>query len=221
MKLHGLESDTDYQKKGLEWRNGFTLNYAIGQGDVLTTPVQMAYVLSTLINDGKQQPLTLIRKVGTRLEPPKAVIQVSGKPQVWKQVKEGMEMTVKEGTSSFVLGPQRFPVPTGGKTGTAQAPAPKLGIRPGTEHSWYEGYGPLENPNLVVVAFFENGGEGSGVALPAVKKVMAARWGVTTRQGGPGGDAREGQPCGAALMLAPGLLPWIPHFDTPDLKGFS
>lgn len=82
---------------------------------------------------------------------------------------------MSEGTARFVLG--EFPVPTGGKTGTAETP----GKRRGLEHAWYMGYGPTDGspyPPLVVVAFFENGGEGSRVALPAVRKVMAAYWGI-------------------------------------------
>jgi penicillin-binding protein 2 len=173
-----IPSPSDYQKKGLEWFNGFSLNVSIGQGDVLTTPAQIAYVLSTLVKDGQKQPLTLLRKVGMQLSKPKPRVQLPGASQNWRLVREGMEWTVSKGTSSHLLGPKFFPVRTAGKTGTAQAPMPGLGRRAGTEHSWYEGYGPLNNPNLVVVAFFENGGEGSGVALPAVRKVMAARWGV-------------------------------------------
>ena len=87
-----------------------------------------------------------------------------------------MRKTVTEGTARHLLG--SFPVPTGGKTGTAETP----GKRQGLEHAWYMGYGPAEPgtpyPPLVVVAFFENGGEGSRVALPAVRKVMAAYWKV-------------------------------------------
>ena len=173
-----IPSPSDYQKRGLEWFNGFSLNVSIGQGDVLTTPAQMASVLSTLLKDGKKQPLTLLRKVGTQLSKPKPWVQLPGQRQNWRLVREGMEWAVSKGTSMHRLGPEFFPVRTAGKTGTAQAPMPVLGRRAGTEHSWYEGYGPVESPNLVVVAFFENGGEGSGVALPAVRKVMAARWGI-------------------------------------------
>jgi len=179
-----IPSPSQFQKKGLEWFKGFSLNVSIGQGDVLTTPAQMAYVLSTLVNDGKQRPLTLIRKVGTQVLGAKPQVQLPGSSQNWSLVREGMEWTVSKGTSSHLLGPKFFPIRTAGKTGTAQAPMPGFGRRAGTEHSWYEGYGPLDNPNLVVVAFFENGGEGSGVALPAVRKVMAARWGVKLDGGG-------------------------------------
>ncbi len=179
-----IPSPSAFQKVGRTWYKGSSLNVSIGQGDVLTTPAQMAYVLTTLVSDGRQRPLTLIRKVGAQVLKAKPEVQLPGSSQNFRLVREGMELTVSKGTSSQLLGPKHFPIPTGGKTGTAQAPMPGLGRRAGTEHSWYEGYGPLENPNLVVVAFFENGGEGSGVALPAVRKVMAAHWGVKLDRAG-------------------------------------
>ncbi|GGJ32429.1 peptidoglycan D,D-transpeptidase FtsI family protein [Deinococcus roseus] len=173
-KTGNIPSQKDYK----EWYPGFTLNMSIGQGDVLVTPLQLAKVLSTLVNEGKNQPLTVIRAINGTVQPHKKTSQVAGQAWVWKQVKQGMEMTTREGTSKHMLGPDLFPVRTGGKTGTAQTNARVDGQVQQFEHSWYEGYGPLDNPNLVVVAFFEFGGEGSGVALPAVKKVMAAHWGI-------------------------------------------
>ncbi|GEM46140.1 penicillin-binding transpeptidase domain-containing protein [Deinococcus cellulosilyticus] len=171
-----IPSQDTYKKLGIEWYPGFTLNMSIGQGDVLVTPLQLAKVMATLINEGRKQPVTVIKAVGGKEQPPKPTTQVPGKPWVWNTIKEGMVMTAQSGTSKHMLGPDRFPIRTGGKTGTAQTNARINGKTQYFEHSWYEGYGPIQNPNLVVVAFFEFGGEGSGVALPAVKKVMAAHW---------------------------------------------
>jgi penicillin-binding protein 2 len=171
-----VPSHAEWDKRGWNWFKGFTLNYAIGQGALLTSPAQIARALTTIINEGNNRPLTLVRKVGSQLQTPKPTVQVSGKSSNWNLVKEGMQMTVQKGTSSQMLGPKHFPIVTGGKTGTAQAPLKGYGVRAGTEHSWYEGYGPVANPDVVVVAFFEHAGEGSAVALPAVRRVMAAHW---------------------------------------------
>ena len=155
------------------WDPGETLSVAIGQGAVLATPVQVARMLSTLFNEGRKPRLHLVKRLGDTPVPPR-LERVPGR--FWGVLKEGMRKTVTQGTARHVLGD--FPVPTGGKTGTAETP----GKRRGLEHAWYMGYGPAEPgtpyPPLVVVAFFENGGEGSRVALPAVKKVMAAYWKV-------------------------------------------
>jgi penicillin-binding protein 2 len=155
------------------WYPGETLSIAIGQGYVLASPAQIARMLATLANGGLKPRLHLVKRIGqeeVRYEPER----VPGR--YWTTLQEGLRLTVKVGTASFLL--KDFPVPTGGKTGTAETP----GKRRGLEHAWYMGYGPAEPgtpyPPLVVVAFFENGGEGSRVALPAVKKVMAAYWKV-------------------------------------------
>jgi penicillin-binding protein 2 len=158
---------------GEPWYPGETLSVAIGQGAVLATPVQVARMLSTLFNEGRKPHLHLVKRLGDTPVPPR-LERVPGR--FWGVLKEGMRKTVTQGTARHVLGD--FPVPTGGKTGTAETP----GKRRGLEHAWYMGYGPAEPgtsyPPLVAVAFFENGGEGSRVALPAVKKVMAAYWKV-------------------------------------------
>ena len=158
---------------GEPWYPGETLSIAIGQGAILSTPAQIARMLSTIFNEGQKPRLHLVKRLGDTPVPPH-LEPVPGRH--WRVLKEGMRKTVTEGTARHLLG--SFPVPTGGKTGTAETP----GKRAGLEHAWYMGYGPAEPgtpyPPLVVVAFFENGGEGSRVALPAVRKVMAAYWRV-------------------------------------------
>ena len=171
----GLLPTRAWKQETLEepWYPGETLSVAIGQGPVLTTPAQIARMLATLANGGQKPRLHLVKRLGgepvaPRLDP------VPGR--YWQVLQEGLRKTVTQGTARHILGD--FPVPTGGKTGTAETPGKRLGL----EHAWYMGYGPAEPgtpyPPLVVVAFFENGGEGSQVALPAARKVMAAYWKV-------------------------------------------
>lgn len=155
------------------WWPGETLSIAIGQGYNKATPVQIARMLATIAQSGQQPELHLVRRIGNQtVQRPST--SVAGKH--WKELKDGLRMTVTWGTAKHVLG--NFPVTTAGKTGTAQNET----MTPGLEHAWYMGYGPVDpadpRPPLAVVAFFENGGEGSGVALPAVRKVMAAYWKV-------------------------------------------
>lgn len=158
---------------GEPWYPGETLSVAIGQGPVLATPVQIARMLATIAQGGRKPRLHLVKAIGGKEVAPK-VEWIPGR--FWNVLQEGLRKTVTEGTARHVLG--EFPVPTGGKTGTAEIPGKRVGL----EHAWYMGYGPTDPgspyPPLVVVAFFENGGEGSRVALPAVKKVMAAYWKV-------------------------------------------
>jgi len=157
------------------WYPGETLSVAIGQGPVLATPAEIARMLSTIAMSGRQPELHLVKRIGDTPISPR-ITQVPGTH--WAELQEGLRQTVTEGTASFQL--KDFPVPTAGKTGTAEIPGKRMGL----SHAWYMGYGPVDpndpRPPLLVVAFFENGGEGSGVALPAAKKVMSAFWKVNT-----------------------------------------
>jgi penicillin-binding protein 2 len=149
---------------------GEGLNNSIGQGKIQATPLQIARMLSTIVNDGKRPELTLIKAIDGQAVPIKPMKQLTGSN--WEVLKGGMRKTVVSGTAKQVLGGGRFPIATAGKTGTAQH-GPAKG-----DHAWYMGYGPYENPEIVVVAFLEEGIEGSGAALPLVAKVMSAYWKV-------------------------------------------
>lgn len=166
----------------LRYYPGQALSFAIGQDSLLVTPAQVTSVLSTIVNEGKRRPLTLVKAVGGKLSPHPLPEQVPGKQADFRIVKEGMNITTagttRWGTAQHILGPQWFPVRTAGKTGTAEN---GLSFRKGYAYTnaWYEGYGPIDSPNFMVVSFFQNGGEGSGPALNATAKMFAARWCLT------------------------------------------
>jgi penicillin-binding protein 2 len=128
-------------------------------------------MLATIVNNGRRPDLTLVKATDGQAAPVKPGTQLTGTK--WSMLKEGMQWTVSRGTAVDVLGPAKFPIVTAGKTGTAQTAEGKY-----RDHAWYMGYGPVDKPELVVVAFFQNGVEGHGAALPAVKKVMASYWNV-------------------------------------------
>ncbi len=170
----GLVPDRSWKKErfGEPWYPGETLSVAIGQGAVMATPVQIAHMLALIARSGQSPSPHLV------LSPDGSHKRKKVEGLFWHTLQGGLRKTVTEGTASSRL--KNFPVPTAGKTGTAETP----GKRAGYEHAWYMGFGPypLDQPSpyppFVVVAFFEKAGEGSRVALPAVKKVMAAFWEV-------------------------------------------
>lgn len=93
--------------------------------------------------------------------------------------KEGMRMVTQEGgTADWVFADME--IPAAGKTGTAEycddVAREKDVCKPGNwpTHSWYVGYAPFDNPEIAVVAFVYNGGEGASVAAPIVRRVMDA-----------------------------------------------
>jgi penicillin-binding protein 2 len=102
-------------------------------------------------------------------------------PWVFEKVQEGMRLAVSQGTLAIdAVGFDKLDIPAAGKTGTAEycdkfAAAKNL-CEPGNwpSHAWTVAYAPYENPEIVVVAFAYNGGEGASVAGPMVRRVLEA-----------------------------------------------
>ncbi len=99
-------------------------------------------------------------------------------PWVFETIQQGMRMAVLEGTLAREF--ENFPIAAAGKTGTAEycdnfAQEKNLCI-PGNwpTHAWTVAYAPFDNPEIAVVAFVYNGGEGASVAGPIVRKVLQA-----------------------------------------------
>ncbi len=189
---------------GENWSSGDTYIGTMGQGYVLATPLQVLVSIATLANDGKLMRPTIIKEYvdneGNVTKPFKAemihditvdpVITVydanipttekkTVQPWVIEKAKEGMREVVLTGTMAKEMASWQ-PNPSAGKTGTAEycddvARAKKLCV-PGSwpAHAWYVGYAPYDDPEIAVVAFVYNGGEGSSVAGPIVMEVLKA-----------------------------------------------
>jgi penicillin-binding protein 2 len=171
------------------WKPGDSIQLAIGQKDLLVTPLQMATFYSLLANGGK-----LVKPhVASRVEEPTAG---SGQPIVRRglapppprslnvdpgaiaAIRDGLYKATHEsyGTASSVFG--AFPIPIAGKTGTAEKARDLGGYVDLVDQSWFCGYGPTNEPELVVCAVIENGGFGGAVAAPATAKVFAKYFGI-------------------------------------------
>lgn len=152
-----------------DWRLGDTFNAAIGQGFNLTTPIQLSVMLSIVANGGtKYQPYlvdSIINSDCSLFEKPKRAegkhIDVS--QQTIDYIRMGMSATTQEGgTASYFAG---LPKPIAGKTGTAENSH-------GRDHGLFVAYGPVDDPELVVVCIVEQGGFGSVAAGPIVYKAF-------------------------------------------------
>ena len=152
-----------------DWRLGDTFNAAIGQGFNLTTPMQLSVMLSIVANGGiKYQPYlvdSILNSDGSFFDRPKRAeakhIDVS--QQTIDYMRQGMSATTKEGgTASYF---SQLPKPIAGKTGTAENSH-------GRDHGLFVAYGPVEDPELVVVCIVEQGGFGSTAAGPIVYKAF-------------------------------------------------
>ncbi|MFZ0342649.1 MAG: penicillin-binding protein 2 [Gaiellaceae bacterium] len=176
------------------WKPGDSITLAIGQGNLLVTPIQMARLYAAIANGGKLVSPHVLMDVqnpnGTIVPTtaPPAPRPIPGlDPKYLKAVRQGLVMGTQDplGTSYGVFG--NFPYSIAGKTGTAQ----KVVQLPGTNYdhlesqSWWCGYGPTNDPKLVVCAVIENGGEGGSAAAPAAERVFAKFFHVPSAQATP------------------------------------
>jgi peptidoglycan glycosyltransferase len=146
---------------------------AIGQGEVLATPLQMASVAQTIANDGVRQPTSVVanRKLRPEMEPVRVM-----SPKLAAEMTELMTGVVTEGTGTAGAIPE---AQVAGKTGTAE-----LGPKPGQEESdnpiqikdaWFAAFAPAEKPRLAVgVLLIEAEAAGGEVAAPTAAEVLSA-----------------------------------------------
>ena len=145
---------------------------AIANGGKLVSP----HVLTDVENpNGTIVPTT----------PPAAPRPIPGlDPLYLKAIQQGLFQGTHDafGTSYGVFG--NFPVPIAGKTGTAQKIVTLPGYKGEQDQSWWCGYGPANDPKLVVCAMIENGGHGGTAAAPAAERVFAKFFHVHVPQTG-------------------------------------
>lgn len=171
-EVAGLNPNNFYYDKryGKEkWSRGVVLNLAIGQGEILATPLQLAQFYCGLANNGTVYQPHIVKKVtrageaGT-VTAPRISFSLPFSEATLRLLKEGLRRVVegKKGTARRL---QNDRYTLGGKTGTAENPH-------GENHAWFVGIAPLDNPEIVVCAIVENAGHGSEVAAPLVARVL-------------------------------------------------
>ena len=159
------------------WSPGYTANVSIGQGFVLTTPVQMALVGATVANGGIYYQPRLVKKVvaqdGTILEEEPTKIKNDFKKEGGftdeqiQEVRLGMWKVVNEegGTARKARLEQNI---VAGKTGTAQF----WRGHNKDNHTWFLGFAPYEHPKYVVIVLVQGAKSGGAVAAPLAAKVL-------------------------------------------------
>lgn len=165
------------------WTSGDSVQLAIGQGDMLVSPLQMARAYAMIANGGKLVEPHLVKSVEeprNEGEPPVVLRPYTPKPAKDIQLDPTSLQVVQQalldathatyGTSQHVFG--NFPVPIAGKTGTAEKYVKLPGYAGLRDQSWWCGYGPFDSPEIAVCALIENGGHGGTAAAPAALKVF-------------------------------------------------
>ncbi|MCU0525173.1 MAG: penicillin-binding protein 2 [Elainella sp. Prado103] len=159
----GLVPDEAWKQAELKepWYVGDTVNMSIGQGYMQSSPLQVAVMFAVPANGGyRVKPHLMLDNQDAQNW--RKSLNIS--ETTLKILQQGLRMVITTGTGQAGTAPNLPPV--AGKTGTAEDP-PRL------SHSWFGGYGPIDQPEIVVVAFGENSGGGGGkVAAPMVRQVL-------------------------------------------------
>lgn len=161
------------------WTKYLMNNLAIGQGEILVTPLQMAYLYAAIANGGVIYQPQIVREikgidVGDIVIEPRQIGSLPISEQQRLFLVEALAGVVDEvgGTARAVKIPG---IPVGGKTGTAQNPH-------GEDHSWFICFAPVEKTEISIAVLVENAGHGSSVAAPLAKKLIEFYFKGKTKQ---------------------------------------
>lgn len=145
-----------------DWYDGDTLQAAIGQSYSLFTPVQLANYAATIANGGTHYKVNLIKSIRSSVDGelvrefvPEVTDSVNMDGNVLTAVKNGMRRVVDEGSAAAVF--TDYPIPIGGKTGTAQ-------VGEGSNNAVFIAYAPFDDPQIAVSVVLEHGVRGANAA---------------------------------------------------------
>ncbi len=153
------------------WFPGDTVNMGIGQGDVLISPLQLAYAYMTLANRGKQYIPHVLKEI--KDENGENIIEsnlnkyndLELDQDYVNLIEKGLDLVTKQGTGSAAF--RVFPldkIPVAGKTGTAEFAGHQ-------DYAWFASYAPTDNPQYVVAVMLEEAGGGGANAAPIAEKI--------------------------------------------------
>jgi len=168
------------------WFPGETVNFGVGQGYLLVTPLQLAHVAAVLAERGKSfrpRLVTGVRDLDGNVKP----IEPTPEPAIdnvssdaWDLVLRGMMGATTYGTAAAISKGASYTI--AGKTGTAQVftvgqnekyveknVAERL-----RDHAWFIAFAPADAPRIAIAVLVENGGFGASAAAPIARKVMDA-----------------------------------------------
>jgi penicillin-binding protein 2 len=168
----GLVPDLDWsvRARGTNWYPGETISVAIGQGPLLTTPLQVATMMAIVANGGQRVIPHLLLDWEPETPPGPSGLD-SG---ALAKIRRGLWAVVNEqdgtGRRARIEG-----LDVAGKTGTVQVVAQRTWTDSSTlppeqrDHAWFASFAPAEEARLVIVVFIEHGGKGSQAAAPIAR----------------------------------------------------
>ena len=167
-------ANREFCDDGYRFRGGDATNFAIGQGDTLVTPLQLATVYAAIANGGKVLEPHVGRAVvsaggAVREIPPRVRDTVPVSPGVLAYLRDALAgVTQPGGTASRAFA--GAPVAVAGKTGTGEVAGKQ-------DTAWFASFAPAADPELVVIGMVSQGGTGGTVAAPLVREVYDGIYG--------------------------------------------
>jgi len=215
----GLVPSSEWKQKtyGVKWYEGETISVSVGQGYMLTTPLQLLNAYAAIANGGNLWRPILVDEITTPEGKPvsRSVTEKRGELGISEKtmwhVRDGLRGVTHEdgGTARFLS--RTTDLKIAGKTGTAQVA--KLVKRTKNvesiaykyrDHAWFAGFAPYDDPQIAVVVIVEHGGFGASAAAPVAREVFKAYFGKAEDAAGietaPGAPA---QPLQAGPMVVP------------------
>jgi penicillin-binding protein 2 len=164
-------------------RAGDAVNFAIGQGDTLLTPIQMAQTYAAIANGGTiYQPevaRAILKPDGTVVKEFTPVVtgKVDASPATFDFLHKALRAVATNGTAAGVFA--GFPIHVAGKTGTGQDLGRNANGSAKDDTSWFASFAPVEAPQYAVIMMVSQGGFGAAVSAVGVHDIYAALYGVT------------------------------------------
>lgn len=188
----GLVPSSEWKKKAykVQWYEGETISVSVGQGYMLTTPLQLANAYAAIANGGKLYKPQIIDEIKT----PEGVVisratieeraRLGISEETMNQVRAALiGVTHEDGGTARFLKASNLKI--AGKTGTAQVS--RLIKRTKNvssiaykfrDHAWFAGFAPYDDPKIAVVVIVEHGGFGASAAAPVAREIFKAYLGV-------------------------------------------
>ena len=174
---------------GNKVRAGDAVNFSIGQGDTLVTPLRLAQMYAAIANDGLYYKPQIARAIvdadGKIVEEfkPEVADKIEIEQSTWDFLHRSLRMVVTRGTAAGVF--SGFPVAVSGKTGTAQVFGKNPNGSAKDDTSWFASYGPTEDPQYAVVMMVSQGGFGASTSGLGVRNIYETLFGVTGNKVNP------------------------------------
>jgi penicillin-binding protein 2 len=163
-------------------RAGDAVNFSIGQGDTVITPLKLTQSYAAIANGGKiLQPLiakAIVANDGKVIKKftPKVLGQVDADPEVFRWLTDALHQVTIDGTAAGAFA--GFPVEVAGKTGTAEVFGLNLDGTKKDSTSWFAAYAPVNKPKYAVVVMVSQGGTGAAAAGLGARQIYDTIFGV-------------------------------------------